>query len=79
VHVLGLALELGQFRAEVRACLPHGLLHALQVAGVEHLVPVLGDEDQSGVQHEDTVPARADVPVSGHEFEYAFSMQLRYS
>jgi putative transposase len=27
---------------------------------------------------EDTVPARADVPVFGHVFEYAFNMRLRY-
>ena len=25
------------------------------------------------------MPARADVPVFGHEFEYAFRVQLRYS
>jgi putative transposase len=32
-----------------------------------------------GVQDENTVPAHADVPVFSHEFEYAFSMQLRYN
>jgi putative transposase len=31
------------------------------------------------VPDEDTVPARADVPIFGHEFEYNFNMQLRYN
>jgi len=49
------------------------------VAWAEQLVPVLGDESQMGVRDEDTVAASADVPTSGHEFEYTFSMQLRYN
>src|SRR5215472_11945435 len=32
-----------------------------------------------GAREEDTVPASADVAVSGHEFEYAFCVQLRYN
>jgi Helix-turn-helix domain len=32
-----------------------------------------------GAREEDTVPACADIPVFGHEFEYAFSMLLRYN
>src|SRR5262249_60780287 len=32
-----------------------------------------------GVQDEDTAPARTDFPVFCYEFEYAFSMQLRYN
>jgi putative transposase len=31
------------------------------------------------VQDKHEVPARADVPVFGHEFEYDFSMRLRYN
>jgi hypothetical protein len=49
VRVLGFAVELAEFGAEVRAHIPHGLLQALQVAGAEHLVPVFGDETQMGV------------------------------
>jgi Helix-turn-helix domain len=30
-------------------------------------------------QHEDTVSVGADIPVFDHEFEYTFSMQLRYN
>ena len=44
VHMLGLAIELGQSAAEVRAYVAHDLLHAAQVDRAEHLVPVLGDE-----------------------------------
>jgi hypothetical protein len=36
-------VELGEFAAEVRAHVWHDLLHALQLPGAEHLVPVLGD------------------------------------
>jgi len=42
-------------------------------------VPVLGHANQMGVQDEDTAPARTDFPVFCYEFEYAFSMQLRYN
>ncbi len=51
----------GQLRAEVRAHVPHDLLHPLQVSGTEYLVPVFGDENQVGMQDEDTMPASADV------------------
>jgi hypothetical protein len=48
-------VELGQFRAEVRAHARMILLDAFQVARGEDLVPVLGHENQVGVQEEDTV------------------------
>jgi hypothetical protein len=59
--MLGFPVELGQLRAEVRADVPHDLLHPLQVSGTEYLVPVLGDENQVDMQEEDTMPASADV------------------
>jgi hypothetical protein len=40
------AIELGQFAPEVRACIPHYLLHPLQMGCGEYLVPVLGDENK---------------------------------
>jgi hypothetical protein len=43
-----------------------------QVGGATDLVPVFGDENQAGLQGEDTLPACADVTVFDHEFEYAF-------
>jgi putative transposase len=42
-------------------------------------VPVLDDGIQVGVQHKSMMPVRADVPLFSHEFEYDFSMLLRYS
>ena len=46
---------------EVRAYVPHDVLHALQVGGGEYPVPVLGDEHQVGMQDKHAMPARADV------------------
>ena len=66
-------------RLEVRAHVPHDLLHAGPGARGEHRVPVLGHEDQMGVQDEDTVPASAYVPVTGHEAKYTDRVQLRYN
>ncbi len=79
VDMLGFPVELGQLRAEVRAHVPHDLLHPLQVSGTEYLVPVLGDENQVDMQDEDTMPASADVPVLGHETNYTRGVQLRYN
>jgi putative transposase len=42
-------------------------------------VPVPGGESQGEVQDEDIVPGHSDIPISSHEFEYDFNMQLRYS
>jgi putative transposase len=42
-------------------------------------VPVFGHENQVIVQGEDTMPGGAGYPLSGHEFEYTFNMQLRYN
>jgi hypothetical protein len=79
VDVAGVPVELPPLRAEVRAHVPHDLLHAFQVVRGEDLVPVLGHEIQVGTQVEDTMPVRADVRALTHEFEYIFDMQLRYS
>ena len=40
---------------------------------------MLGDEGQVGMQEEDAAPANADLVMSSYEFEYDFSMQLRYN
>ena len=42
-------------------------------------MPVFGNENQMGVQHEHAVPASADVPITGHETNYTDGVQLRYS
>jgi len=42
------------------------MLHSLQVHRLEYMVPVFGDEDQTSVQHEATVPVSADVPTCSH-------------
>jgi hypothetical protein len=46
VDMLRPAIELGQFAPEVRACIPHYLLHPFQMGCGEYLVPVLGDENK---------------------------------
>jgi hypothetical protein len=45
-----LPVELGQFTAEVRAHVPHDLLHPLQMDGGEQGVLVLGEDDQVDAQ-----------------------------
>jgi putative transposase len=72
---IGLPVELGQLHTEVRAHVPHDLLHALQVRCGEHAMPVHGHEHHVGGQAEDTVPATADVGPCGH----AGWVQLRYN
>jgi hypothetical protein len=67
-----------KFRAEVRAHVPHDLLHPLQVSGTEYLVPVPGNEDQVDVKDEDTVLASAYAAVPGYETKYTERVQLRY-
>jgi hypothetical protein len=67
VDVIALAVELGQPGLEVRAHVPHDLLQTFQVPRGEHLMPVLGYEDQMRVQDEHTMPASAYVSVIGHE------------
>jgi len=80
VDVLRFPVELGQLRADVRAHVPRDLLHPLQVSGTEHLVPVLGDEDQVNVQDfENMLISSADVTAAGHETRYALGVQLRYN
>lgn len=74
-----LAVELGQIAPEVRTHVPHDLLKPLKVAAGEDSVPAPGDEDQVRVQHENTVPASADVAVFRQETNYNGIVQLRYS
>ena len=77
--MFGFPVELAEVCAEVRAYVPHDLLHPLQVSRTEYLVPVLGDENQMDMQDEDTVSASAYVPVLAHETNYALGVQLRYN
>jgi putative transposase len=42
-------------------------------------VAVFGDENQISMQEEDTMSDSTYVTIFGHEFEYAFNMQLRYN
>jgi len=65
--LLGLAVEFAEFRAEVRAHVSHDLLDPLQMARAEYLMAVSGDENQVGVQDDDTVSASADVIVFSHK------------
>ncbi|GLZ15335.1 hypothetical protein Acsp04_55700 [Actinomadura sp. NBRC 104425] len=67
MDVVALAVELGQLALEVCAHVPHDLLHALQVSAGEHRMPELGNENQVGVQGENTVPTGSYVSVLGHE------------
>jgi len=77
--VIWLAVELAELCTEVRADGLHDLLHAFQVLHGEHLMPVLGDENQVNVQDEYTVSTSADIPVISHETKYAVYVQLRYN
>jgi hypothetical protein len=45
--MLGPAVELAKFRAEVRTSVAHVLLHPFQMARAEHLMPVPGGENQN--------------------------------
>ena len=45
----------------------------------EDRMPVFGDENQVGVQNENTVSASADVSVVSHEANYTERVQLRYN
>lgn len=50
VHVVGLAVELGEFGTEVFAHLAHSVFAAAQHVVVEDVTPVLRSEDQMRVQ-----------------------------
>src|SRR5262249_59534861 len=54
------------------------LLHPRQVSAAEHLVPTLVMKPNGCVGGRRRAFG-ADVTLSSHEFEYAFSMQLRYN
>jgi putative transposase len=79
VHVVRLAVELGQFAPEVRGYVAHDLLHPGQMRGGEHGMPVLGDENQVDVQDENTVSAGAYSAIAGHETKYTERVRLRYN
>jgi hypothetical protein len=70
VHVIGFPVELGKLAPEVRAHVPHDLLKPFQVPYGEDRMPVLSNEDQMGMQDENTVPASADVLIFSHETDY---------
>ena len=70
-----LAVELDQFALEVAAGVPHDLFHAVQVSSGEHRAPVLGPENRI----EDTMPASAYIPGTGHGARYTGYVQLRYN
>jgi hypothetical protein len=57
-------VELAEFRAEVRAHVPHDLLAATQDLIGERAAPVLGGEDQVSVEAGNNTPAPAYVGVS---------------
>src|SRR5512132_1521349 len=78
VDVLGLAVELDQFAAEVLTDRPHDRLHAVQVDGGEHRMPVLRHENQVGVQRNYAVPACTNVAVLSHRPSILVGVRLRY-
>ncbi len=65
--MVGFAVELGELDFEVGTHRPHDLFHAGEVPVSENLVPVLRDEDQVCVQHENAVPAGADALHVDHK------------
>lgn len=79
MDVVGLAVELDQFGLEVGAHVPHDLLRASQMAVSEHGMPVLGDENQMGMQHETAVSTCAYVPIVSHNQWQSVWVQLRYN
>src|SRR5512132_1798807 len=78
VDVLGLAVELDQFAAEVLTDRPHDRRHAVQVDGGEHRMPVLRHENQVGVQRNYAVPACTKVPILSHRPSILVGVRLRY-
>jgi hypothetical protein len=63
-HVVGFAVELAEFRAEVRADVPHDLLAAGQDLPGERAAPVLRREDQVRVEAVDNASSPAYIAVS---------------
>jgi putative transposase len=61
VDVAGVAVEFGQLGAEVRTHVPHDLLAPGEDGVGEHVPPVVGDEDQVGVECVDDAAASAHV------------------
>ena len=73
--MLGPAVELAKFRAEVRTQVAHGLLHRCQMARAEHLVPVPWGRKP----RRNGSVASVSIPVSGAITEYRENVQLRYN
>ena len=67
-----------QFAAEVLTDRPHDRLHAVQVDGGEHRMPVLRHENQVGVQRKYAVAACTNVPILSHGPSTLVGMRLRY-
>jgi hypothetical protein len=63
VDVVGFAVELGQFRPEVRADVPHDFLAALEDLVGERSAPVLRREDQVGVEGADDCSAPPQIGI----------------
>jgi len=66
VHVVVLAAELAQVRAEVPADLPHGMLAGVQHRSVEHAATVLRHEDQMNAKRGNDVSATAVILAVCH-------------
>jgi putative transposase len=79
MHVLGLAVELGQDAPEVRAHVPHDLLRALQLPRREDLIPVPGHKSHVDVHDEDTMSVGANILYPAMKRKYVRYMQLRYN
>lgn len=67
MDVVGLAVELDQLALEVRAHRAEDLFQPGRVGADEDRVPVLSDENQVSVKHENAVSAGANVPVACRE------------
>jgi hypothetical protein len=64
VHVIGVAVELAEFRTEVRADLPHDLLAAGQDLPGARAAPVLRREDHVRAEAVDNSPFPVYIGVS---------------
>jgi hypothetical protein len=62
VHMVVLAVEFAQLRAEVTAHLPHRILARSEHVRVQHAAPVLRHEDQMNVERGCHVPATPGSP-----------------
>jgi hypothetical protein len=63
MYVIVFAVEIAQFRAEVSANFPHGVLAAAEHVRVEHAMPVSCHEDQMSVERGNYLPATAIIII----------------